>query len=83
MKILLLSTIAFLALIFGGPAAQAKTGQFWPEIDTYFGINDNMRFSFVAAKTREDRNTTDAEVGPNFDIYFNRLMKLKRVAAPV
>jgi Protein of unknown function (DUF2490) len=83
MKILLLSTIAFLALIFGGPAAQAKTGQFWPEIDTYFGINDNMRFSFVAAKTREDRNTTDAEVGPNFDIYFNRLMKLKRAAGPL
>ena len=82
-SLLLLSTVAILGLILGGPAAQAQTGQYWPEIDTYVGINDHMRFSFTAAATKESRNATDAELGPNFDLYFNRFRKLKKIAGPL
>lgn len=74
---LLLSIIVVLCLLLGGSAAQAQTEQYWPEIDTYIGINSHMRFSLFAAKTKEEKTTTDGEIGPNFDFYFQRLREIK------
>ena len=38
-----------------------------------------MRVSFFAAATRENREGTSAELGPNIDFYFKPLMKLKKI----
>jgi len=75
-----LSIIAVLWLLSGASAARAQSEQFWPEIDTYVGINKHTRFSLFVAKTREDRTTTDGEIGPNFDLYFQRLREMKPIA---
>jgi hypothetical protein len=61
-------------------AAQNEVTQFWPEIDTYIKIDDNMRFFFIADQTREDRVGTQAEFGPNIDFYLKPLFKLKKIA---
>ena len=38
-----------------------------------------MPVSFFAATTKENRQGTDAEVGPNIDFFLKPLMKLKRI----
>ena len=58
----------------------AQTFQFWPEIDTYVKLNDNVRFFFIAEQTRENRTGTDAEIGPNLDFYLKPLFRLKKIA---
>ncbi|HEY4931540.1 MAG TPA: DUF2490 domain-containing protein [Terriglobales bacterium] len=60
-------------------AAQTQSLQGWPEVDTYFNLKSDVRVSFFAAATRENRHGTDAEIGPNIDFYFKPLVKLKRI----
>lgn len=60
--------------------AQSQSFQIWPEIDTYLKVNANVRLSFFAATTREERRGTDAEIGPNIDVYGKPLLKAKRFA---
>ena len=56
-------------------AAQAQTYQSWPEIDTYINLNANFRLYFIATQTKENRQGTDAEIGPNLDFFFKPLFK--------
>ena len=39
-----------------------------------------MRFYFLATTVKEGRESTEAEVGPNFDFYLRPLRHPKRVA---
>ena len=59
--------------------AQIQSVQGWPEVDAYLSLNSNVRLSFFAAATRENREGTSAEIGPNIDFYFKPLVKLKRI----
>ena len=74
---------ATLGLLLAIPAtqvvAQTQSLQAWPEIDTYVSVNSDVRVSFFAAATREDRQGTSAEIGPNIDFYFKPLVKLKKI----
>ncbi len=65
---------ALLILSFGIPAS-AQTYQAWPEISTFVKLNERMRFYFFATTVKENRETTEGEFGPNFDIYFKPLEK--------
>ena len=55
-----------------------SVSQAWPEIDTFFKVNSNVRLSFFAATTREEAQGTDAEIGPNFDFFAKPLRKAVR-----
>ena len=59
--------------------AQNQSYQTWPEIDTYLRVNSSVRLSFFASTTKENRQGTDAEVGPNIDFFLKPLVKLKRI----
>lgn len=48
---------------------RAQTSQAWPEISSFFNISPYSRFYFIATQTKENRQGTDAEIGPNFDFY--------------
>lgn len=60
-------------------SAKAQTFQAWPEISTYVKLKQDLRLYFIATKTKENRQGTDGEIGPNLDIYFKPLLKLERV----
>jgi hypothetical protein len=60
-------------------AAQTQSLQGWPELDTYLQLNSNVRVSFFAAATRENREGTSAELGPNIDFFLKPLLKLKKI----
>jgi hypothetical protein len=68
-----------LAMVVLQVPAQTQSFQTWPEIDTYLKVSSNVRVSFFAATTKENRQGTDAEVGPNIDFFLKPLMKLKRI----
>jgi len=74
--------IVFAALIvvsFGSPA-DAQTTQVWPEISLFTRLNDGMRFYFLATTVKESQESTEAEVGPNFDFYLRPFRERKRLA---
>jgi hypothetical protein len=74
------ATVGAILTILALPAvAQTQSLQTWPEVDTYVTLNSDVRFSFFAAATRENRLGTSSEVGPNIDLYFKPLVKLKRI----
>jgi hypothetical protein len=74
------AAMGLLAALLALPvAAQTQSLQAWPEIDTYVSLNSDVRVSFFAAATRENRQGTSAEVGPNIDFYFKPLVKLKKI----
>jgi hypothetical protein len=58
--------------------AQNSSFQAWPEIDTFVKLNSRTRVSFFASQTRENSKGTDAEIGPNIDLYLKPLRKTKR-----
>ena len=68
-----------LAILASQVAAQEQSAQAWPEVDTYVTLNSDVRVSFFAAATREGREGTNAEIGPNIDFYFKPLVKLTRI----
>lgn len=68
-----------LAMLAPPVVSQAQSLQGWPEVDTYLNLNSDVRVSFFVAATRENRQGTDAEIGPNIDFYFKPLMKLKKI----
>jgi hypothetical protein len=74
-------SVVGLGLIFAvlGPLLAAQTLQSWPEVDTYLSLNSNVRVSFYAALTRENAEGSSAEIGPNIDLFFKPLVKLKRI----
>jgi|HubBroStandDraft_5_1064220.scaffolds.fasta_scaffold10064_3 hypothetical protein len=76
-----IGALAFLAgswIVLGNLPLSAQSTQFWPEIGTYVKLKPDLRFYFIAAQSRENRNTTDAEIGPNIDFYLSPRARLKR-----
>ncbi len=72
--------IGLLLAILASPlTVQTQSLQAWPEVDTYLRLNPDLRVSFFAAATRENRQGTSSEAGPNFDFYFKPMVKLKRI----
>ena len=61
------------------PLLAAQSLQSWPEVDTYFKVNSNVRTSFYAALTRENATGSSAEIGPNIDYFLKPLVRLKRI----
>ena len=59
-------------------AAQDVTTQFWPEIDTFVRLNDNMRIYVPASATREgsDDSDQDGTTGIYLDYYASPIAKL-------
>ncbi len=72
-----LALSAFLILL-PGISARAQSRQAWPEISTFIKLNEQMRFYFLATTTKENRNSTDGEFGPNFDFYLKPLRNQTR-----
>lgn len=67
------------ALVLAAPAAaQDVTTQFWPEIETYVRLNDNMRIYVPASNTKEglDDSDHDGTVGVYLDYYASPISKL-------
>jgi hypothetical protein len=70
---------ALLVLLFG-TSALAQSDQVWPETSTFVKLTDQMRFYFLMTTVKEERVSTEGEVGPNFDFYLKPLRKLNRWA---
>ncbi len=68
-----------LAILSAPLTAQTQSLQAWPEVDTYARLNSNVRVSFFASATKENRQGTDSEIGPNIDFLLKPLLKLKRI----
>jgi Protein of unknown function (DUF2490) len=66
-----------LVLSLGFPA-HGQTTQVWPEVSTFVKLNDNMRFYFLATTVKENRESTEYEVGPNLDFFVKPLRKRKK-----
>jgi hypothetical protein len=70
---------ALMVLSFGtGALAQSK--QVWPETSAFVKLTDQMRFYFLMTTVKEERTSTEGEIGPNFDFYLQPLRKLNRWA---
>jgi hypothetical protein len=71
---------AALLVLSCGTSALAQSKQFWPETSTFVKLTDQMRFYFLMTTVKEERTSTEGEVGPNFDFYLKPLRKLNRWA---
>ena len=71
---------AVLLVLLFGTGALAQSNQVWPESGTYIKMTDQMRFYFLMTTVKEERTSTEGEVGPNFDFYVKPLRKLNRWA---
>ena len=67
----------FLALV-SSAAAQELTTQFWPEIDTFVRLNENMRIYVPLSRTKEGAGDSDQDgtTGVYFDYYTSPIAKL-------
>ena len=63
-----------------GTSALAQSNRVWPETSTFVKLTDQMRFYFLMTTVKEERTSTEGEVGPNFDFYLKPLRKLDRWA---
>jgi hypothetical protein len=64
---------------FAAPAAAEDIGtQFWPELDTFIRLNENMRIYVPISKTREgiDNSDQDGTAGVYLDYYLSPIAKL-------
>jgi len=74
------AAVALFGVVLASPLlAQNQSFQAWPEVDAYFQLNSDVRVSIFDAATRENRQGTSAEIGPNIDFFFKPLVKLKRI----
>ena len=69
---------AAVLIVLSGISSPAQSKQVWPETSTFIKINDRMRFYFLMTTVKEDKNSTEAEIGPNFDFYLSPLKIRKR-----
>jgi hypothetical protein len=70
---------ATLIVLSFGSSALAQSKQVWPETSTFVKLTDQMRFYFLMTTVKEDRTSTEGEVGPNFDFYLKPLRKVNRL----
>ena len=66
---------ALLVLLLAIPAGAQTTKQVWPELSAYVKLNDQMRFYFLSTTVKENKESTEIELGPNFDFYLKPLAK--------
>ncbi len=79
-RLLLLWSAGTIAAILSiATPARAQTEQLWPELSTFVRLNDGMRLYFLATTTRENKNSTEGEFGPNFDFYLKPMWNKKTV----
>jgi hypothetical protein len=71
--------LATLIVLSFGTSALAQSKQVWPETSTFVKLTDQMRFYFLMTTVKEDRESTEGEVGPNFDFYLKPLRKANRL----
>ena len=69
-----------LLVLSSGTGALAQSKQVWPETSTFVKLTDNTRFYFLMTTVKEERESTEGEVGPNFDFYLKPLRKVNRLA---
>ena len=71
----LLRSLALAALFIAssGTAAHAQSKQLWPETSTFIKINDTVRFYFLMTTVREEKGSTEAEIGPSVDFFLPAL----------
>ncbi len=62
--------------------ARAQTEQVWPEVSTFVKLNDSMRLYFLGTTTRESKNSTEGEFGPNLD-FFLKPIREKKTLGPL
>ena len=76
-----LRTLACVLFIAAPLAAQDVSTQFWPEVDTYVRLNDNMRIFVPISKTREGNGASDQDgtAGIFLDYYSLPLARLNLV----
>jgi len=64
-----------------GSAESTQETEFFPEVDAYLKLNQEIRVSFLAKDTREGGDSTQAAIGPSIDFYLKPLIRLKRITA--
>jgi hypothetical protein len=69
---------AALFMALSGSAAHAQSKQVWPETSTYVKVNDKVRFYFLMTTVKEEKDSTEAEVGPNVDFFIPALKNVKK-----
>ena len=79
----MLRALVFVLTLDAPAAAQEINTQFWPEIDTFVRLSDDMRIYVPASKTREglDDSDQDGTAGIFLDYYASPITKL-RLAGP-
>ncbi len=75
----LVAAIAGFLLAMAAPRAEAQTGQFWPELDTYVKVNSTIRLFFSAKTTREDSAADQRDFGAHVDVQLLRPAVLSRL----
>jgi hypothetical protein len=66
---------ALLVVSLAIPAGAQTTKQVWPELSAYVKLNDQMRFYLLSTTVKENKESTEIEMGPNFDFYLKPLAK--------
>jgi hypothetical protein len=57
-----------LLIVSSALPASAQTTPVWPEVDAYVRLNEKARFFLMATTVQEDGESTEAELGVNFDL---------------
>ena len=54
---------------------EGEQAEWWPEIDTYVGLNQRMRLMFQASRTRDRESYSSAEIGLTLEITLKPIFK--------
>jgi hypothetical protein len=65
--------------VMWGNVALAQETEALPELDFYLKLNANVRLRTQASDTREGGDPTQLTIGPDLELYFKPLVRLKRV----
>ena len=76
-----LALLLLLLLCRTGSAESTQETEFFPEVDAYLKLNQEIRVSLLAKDTREGGDSTQAAIGPSIDFYLKPLIRLKRITA--
>jgi len=69
---------AALFIVSSGISAHAQSKQVWPESSTYIKMNDRMRLYLLMTTVKEEQDSTEAEIGPNFDFFLPTLKHARK-----
>jgi len=73
-----LIALTFLVGLFGsGASAESAMDEWWPEIDTYVGLNKQMRLMFEVSRTTDGQTYDSADIGPTLEITLKPIIRRK------